>query len=124
MIKGTGIDIVEIKRIKKIIDKWGMKFSCRVFTHNEREYCEKKKYCYHSYAARFAAKESLLKALGIGLRGVSWKEIEITIDLFGKPEVKVYGKLKNILYQQKINNVFLTLSHSSKYAIAQVILEE
>ena len=124
MIKGTGIDIVEIKRIKEIIDKWGMKFSRRVFTYNEREYCRKKKYCYCSYAARFAAKEALLKALGTGLRDVSWKEIEITLDHFGKPEVKVYGKLKNILIKQKINKIFLTLSHSSKYAIAQVILEE
>ena len=124
MIKGIGIDIVEIKRIKKIIEKWGMKFSHRVFTCNEREYCEKKKFSHQSYAARFAAKEAFLKALGIGLRGVSWKEIEITTDSFGKPEIKAQGKLKNILKKQKVNQIFLTLSHSRKYAVAQVILEE
>jgi len=82
MIKGCGIDIVRIERIEKIIKKWGESFTNRVFTHSERQYCEKKKSGYQSYAGRFAAKEAFLKALGLGLNVVSWKDVEVNNNHF------------------------------------------
>ena len=123
MIIGCGIDIVKIERIEKIINKWGASFTNRIFTHLERQYCEKKKNGYPSYAGRFAAKEALLKALGLGLNGVSWKDAEVVNNQFGQPFLKLDGKLKKIVSEKKIGKIFLTISHTNEYAVAQVILE-
>ncbi len=123
MIIGCGIDIVKIERIEKIINKWGESFTNRIFTSQERKYCKKKKNRYQSYAARFAAKEAFLKALGLGLSGVSWKDIEVTNDYSGQPFLKPDGELKKIVSEKKIDKIFLTISHTNEYAIAQVILE-
>ena len=124
MIIGCGIDLVKIERIEKIIKKWGDNFTSRVFTLLEREYCEKKKgNKYQSYAGRFAAKEALLKSLGLGLRGVNWKEIEIENNELGQPMIEISGKLKNIALVKGVSKYFITISHAKDYAIAQVILE-
>ena len=124
MIIGCGIDLVKIERIEKIIKKWGDNFTSRVFTLLEREYCEKKKgNKYQSYAGRFAAKEALLKSLGLGLRGVNWKEIEIENNELGQPMIEISGKLKNIALVKGVSKYFITISHTKDYAIAQVILE-
>ena len=123
MIIGCGIDIVKIERIEKIINKWEESFTNRVFTHSERQYCEKKKSGYQSYAGRFAAKEAFLKALGLGLNGVSWKDVEVNNNRFGQPFLKLDGKLKKIVSDKKIAKIFLTISHTNEYAIAEVILE-
>jgi holo-[acyl-carrier protein] synthase len=124
LIIGCGIDLVRIERIKKIIKKWGNNFNYRIFTPLERDYCEKKKdNKYQSYAGKFAAKEALLKALGLGLRGVNWKEIEIKNDELGQPIINTSGKLKNIVLTRGVNKYFITISHTKEYAIAQVILE-
>ena len=124
LIVGCGIDLVKIERIEKIIKKWGDNFTFRIFTSLEREYCEKKKgNRYQSYAGKFAAKEALLKALGLGLRGANWKEIEIKNDELGQPIINASGKLKNIASAKGVSKYFITISHTKEYAIAQVILE-
>ena len=124
LIIGCGIDLVKIERIKKIIKKWGNNFNSRTFTSLEREYCEKKKdNKFQSYAGKFAAKEALLKALGLGLRGANWKEIEIKNDDLGQPIINTSGKLKNIALTKRVSKYFVTISHVKEYAIAQVILE-
>ena len=124
MIIGCGIDLVKIERIEKIIKKWGDNFTSRVFTLLEREYCEKKKgNKYQSYAGRFAAKEALLKSLGLGLRRVNWKEIEIENNELGQSIIETSGKLKKIASEKGVSKYFITISHTKDYAIAQVILE-
>jgi len=124
LIVGCGIDLVKIERIEKIIKKWGDNFIFRIFTPLEREYCEiKKGNKYQSYAGKFAAKEAFLKALGLGLRGVNWKDIEILNNKLGQPVIKLTGKLKEITFEKDIDRYFLTISHTKEYAIAQVILE-
>jgi len=123
LIIDCGIDLVSIKRIENIVKKWGDNFICRVFTHLEKEYCEKKGNKYQSYAGKFAAKEALLKALGLGLRGVNWKEIEISNNEFGQPIMKTSGKLKMIASKKGVSKYFITISHTKDYAIAEVILE-
>jgi holo-[acyl-carrier protein] synthase len=124
LIIGCGIDLVKIERIEKIIKKWGDNFIFRIFTPIEREYCEKKKdNKYQSYAGRFAAKEALLKSLGLGLRGVNWKEIEIDNNELGQPVIVTSGKLKNIASAKEVSKYFIAISHTKDYAIAQVILE-
>ena len=124
MIIGCGIDLVKIERIEKIIKKWGDNFVLRIFTSLEKEYCEKKKTNkYQSYAGKFAAKEALLKALGLGLREANWKEVEIKNDELGQPIIDTSGKLKNIASTKGVSRYFISISHTKEYAIAQVILE-
>jgi len=124
LIIGCGIDLVKIERIEKIIKKWGDNFIFRVFTSVEREYCEKKKGTkFQSYAGKFAAKEALLKALGLGLREANWKEIEIKNDKLGQPVIDTSGKLKKIASTKGVSKYFISISHTKEYAIAQVILE-
>jgi len=124
LIIGCGIDLVRIERIEKIIKRWGNNFNSRIFTPLERDYCEKKKdNKFQSYAGKFAAKEALLKALGLGLRGANWKEIEIRNNELGQPIIDTSGKLKNIALTKGVKKYFITISHTKEYAIAQVILE-
>ena len=124
MIIGCGIDLVKIERLEKIIKKWGDNFIFSIFTSLEKEYCEKKKgNKYQSYAGKFAAKEALLKALGLGLRKANWKDIEIKNDKLGQPIIETSGKLKNIASAKGISKYFISISHTKEYAIAQVILE-
>ena len=124
LIIGCGIDLVKIERIEKIIKRWGNNFNSRIFTPLERDYCEKKKgNKYQSYAGKFAAKEALLKALGLGLRGANWKEIETKNDELGQPIIDTSGKLKKIALTKGVSKYFITISHTKEYAIAQVILE-
>jgi len=124
LIIGCGIDLVKIERIEKIIKKWGNNFIFRIFTPLERDYCEKKKdNKFQSYAGKFAAKEALLKALGLGLREANWKEIEIKNDELGQPIMDTSEKLKNIASTKGVSKYFISISHTKEYAVAQVILE-
>ncbi|TFG93629.1 MAG: holo-[acyl-carrier-protein] synthase [Candidatus Atribacteria bacterium] len=124
MIVGCGIDLVKVERIEKIIKRWGNSFTSRIFTSLEGEYCEKKKINkFQSYAGRFAAKEALLKSLGLGLKGANWKEIEVRNDELGQPSIDISGKLKNIASAKGVSKYFVSISHTKEYAIAQVILE-
>ncbi len=124
MIVGCGIDLVKIERIEKIIKRWGDNFIFRIFTPLEIEYCEKKKgNKFQSYAGKFAAKEALLKALGLGLREANWKKIEIKNDELGQPIIDTSGKLKNIASTKGVSKYFISISHTKEYAVAQVILD-
>ena len=117
----VGVDICDIKRLGKIEEKFKNRFLQKIFTSKEIEYCEKKHNKHSSYAARFAAKEAFLKAIGTGLRdGFQWKDIEIENDNLGKPYFKFYGQTAALISK---HNVHLSLSHTEKDAIAFVIIE-
>lgn len=121
MIVGTGIDIIEIERIQKAIKN--QHFVDRIFTKNEIEYCSSRGVnAGASFAARFAAKEAIMKALNVNGRGVFWKEIEINKNDNNVPQVKLYGECKKIADSQGIHSLFVSLSHHQTAAIAQVIL--
>ena len=128
MILTNGIDIIDIRRIKKTIDKFGDKFKKRCFTQNEIIRAEHTIKSSESYAKRYAAKEACAKALGTGLaRGVFWKDIEVYNNSHGKPKIKLNNKALKFL--RKINNesnstIELSLTDESNYAIANVIIYE
>mgnify|MGYP005837732719 CR=1 FL=1 len=121
MLKGIGLDIVDVSRIKKAAEKWEKSFLQKVFTQAELSYCLGKKASYQSLAARFAAKEAAVKALGIGFQGVTWQDIEVTNDALGKPALILKGKALEIAEDQGVREMHLTLSHCKEYAVAQVI---
>jgi holo-[acyl-carrier protein] synthase len=119
-VYAIGVDLCEIGRINRIIEEHGERFLIKVFTTQEIAYCRKKYIAAASFAARFAAKEALLKAIGTGLRGkFRWKDIEIINNKLGKPEFTVYGKTARIL---KGRRLLLSLSHTADHAIAFVVV--
>ena len=126
MIYGNGIDIIDINRIRKVIDKYGNRFKKRCFSVSEIERSEKRKNSVESYAKRYAAKEACAKALGTGLaRGVFWKDIEVKNNQFGKPFIKLHGNAKDLFrnMDKKLNTkIEVSLSDEKKYAIANVII--
>jgi len=123
MIKGTGVDIIEISRIKTAIEK-DNKFIDRLFTKKEIEYCESKAKRAQHYAARFASKEAFFKALGTGWRnGMSWTDIKIENDKLGKPEITLTGETLAYFKKQKLKSIILSISHSKEYAVGFVIIE-
>tara|TARA_B100000029_G_C16837814_1_gene690534 strand:+ start:23 stop:415 length:393 start_codon:yes stop_codon:yes gene_type:complete len=125
-IFGIGTDIVNIKRINKILKKNGKSFKKKIFSPKEITYCERKKNPDSFYAKRFAAKEAFTKALGTGInKGVTLKNIEIFNDVLGKPKIKLRGSLNNILKRRiKRNNykIYLSLSDDAPWAHATVII--
>lgn len=113
-----GIDITEVKRIKELALQYD-RFLPRVYTALEIEYCVRKKNKYQHLAARFAAKESVLKALGTGWSGrIDWKDVEIVNDQWGKPFVNTHGRVKEIVKERGIKAISITLSHCRDYAVA------
>ena len=128
MIITNGIDIIDIRRIKKTIEKYGNKFKLRCFSVAEIQRSEKKLRLAESYAKRYAAKEACAKALGTGLaRGVFWKDIEVYNDKYGKPKIKLHKKA--LKFFQKITknskaSIEVSLSDEANYAIANVIIYE
>ncbi len=127
MILGMGIDIVDINRVRKIINKYGNRFKQKCFHENEIDRSEKKRNCVESYAKRYAAKEACAKALGTGLaRGVFWKDIEIKNDKYGKPLIVLHNNAKNFM-KFKISNlskIEVSLTDEKDFAIANVIIFE
>jgi holo-[acyl-carrier protein] synthase len=125
MIYGIGIDLVENSRLEKIIEKWGTKFLNRVFSTGEIQYCGKHVQSSTHYGARFAAKESFLKALGLGLgMGVNLRDIEVMHDKNGKPVLSLCAGAKDLIEKKKITKIHLSLTHTKKYASAIVLLEK
>lgn len=124
MIKGIGIDIIEIERIKKAVDKYGEGFLEKVYTDKELKYCRSQKALkYPELAVRFAAKEAYSKALGVGLagfghsnKGIKMTDIEIVNDSRGKPLISFRGEISP--------KVHVSLSHSRNSAVAAVYVEE
>ena len=123
MIVGTGVDLIEVERIERALNRHGSRFLDRLFTPAEIEYCETGgAHKCHRLAARFAAKEAALKALGTGLRaGVNWTDIEVVRDPLGKPSLRLYGKAAGLAAEQGITQVHISLSHAKEYALAQVV---
>lgn len=113
-----GIDIIEITRIVAALDEWGDRFRCRIYTEQElARYRDRPK----SLAARFAAKEAVMKALGTGVRGVGWKDIEVLPDRRGKPTVTLYGRGLARAQDLGITVWEISLTHSKELAVASVI---
>jgi holo-[acyl-carrier protein] synthase len=125
MILSIGIDIVEVHRIRDAVARTP-RFSERVFTLAEREYCESKgAAAAQSYAARFAAKEAFLKALKTGWRGkIAWHDIEVVTGTDGVPSLKVTGEARSLLDERGASRIHLSISHTSEHAIAEIILEK
>ena len=125
MIVGTGIDIVEVPRIAAAIERFGERFLARVFTPDEIRYCKSKANCIERFAARFAAKEAALKALGTGMsRGISWQHVEIRREPGGRPTIQFSGKAAEIAERLGTRRASLSLTHTKQQAMAQVILED
>jgi len=124
MIKGIGIDIIEIERIKAAVEKYGRAFLDRVFTEKEIKYCQNHQAVkYPELAVRFAAKEAYAKAIGTGIRGfgrnhhgIHWKDIEVVNNSLGKPLLAIKGEISR--------KVQVSLSHSRDYAVAMVYVED
>lgn len=121
-IYGLGTDIIECTRIGRVIAKHGDHFLQRIFTPHEIEYCHTKARATEHFAGRWAAKEAIFKALGMGWRGqIQWTDFEIRRDDLGKPTVLVAGTSKDFLIEHKISNILISLSHCREYATATAI---
>ncbi|MEW6584371.1 MAG: holo-ACP synthase [Nitrospirota bacterium] len=122
MIYGIGIDIVRIARVEQAMAKWGERFLARVYTEGEIAYCNERKNPYRSLAARFAAKEAFIKAIG-GAAPLSLTDIEVANSEKGKPFIRLEGKLAESVKKKGITRMHLSLSHEQDYAVACVVLE-
>jgi holo-[acyl-carrier protein] synthase len=124
MIVGTGIDIAEVPRIREAIERHGERFLKRIFTEGEIQYCESKANRVERYAARFAAKEAGMKAIGTGWNhGVRWRDIEVARKPGGRPTLLLHGKAAEFAAKLGATNIALSLTHTAEEAMAQVILE-
>jgi holo-[acyl-carrier protein] synthase len=124
MIVGTGIDIAEVPRIRQSIERFGGRFLQRIFTAGEIKYCDSKANRAERYAARFAAKEAAMKALGTGWNnGIRWRDCEVARMPGQRPTMVFHGRAAEFAAKLGVKNVSLSLSHTTEQAIAQVILE-
>jgi holo-[acyl-carrier protein] synthase len=121
---GTGIDIAEVPRIRRAIERFGDRFLHRIFTAGEMRYCDSKANRMERYAARFAAKEAAMKALGTGWNhGVRWRDCEVTRMPGGRPTIVFHGVAAEFAARLGVKNAAISISHTAEQAIAQVILE-
>lgn len=118
---GVGIDIVEVERIERAITRWGEAFIRRIYTAREVERSAAPIVVGPRMAARFAAKEAVMKALGVGWRDLSWREIEIANDAQGKPIVHLHGAARRVAQQLGVTDVLLALSHTHLHAVANAV---
>lgn len=124
MIVGSGVDLCEVARIKDAIARHGRRFVDRIYTEREIAYAERKANLYERYAARFAAKEAGMKALGTGWRGgIAWRDFEVINLASGRPTMQFHGKAAEIAQKLGVGNIALSITHTSVQAMAMVILE-
>ena len=127
MIFGMGNDLAEVERVRAALERprTGQRFRARVFTAGEQAYCERRgKGKYQSYAARFAAKEATMKALGRGWgRVVGWRDVEVVRQPGSRPEIILHGKAKTYAAERGIRRFHLALTHTATLAEAQVMAE-
>ena len=116
----TGVDIIEIPRIQQVLDRYGQRFLDRIFTPAEIAYCRGRA---PNLAGRFAAKEATMKALGTGVRGVGWKDIEVVREESGAPSVKLHGRAEERAKRLQVGEISLSMSHSREYAVAFVVAQ-
>ena len=125
MIVGTGVDLAEVPRIRATIERFGEKFIQRIFTPGEIAYVERKANRFERYAARFAAKEAGMKAIGTGWkRGVRWQDFEVANLPTGKPTLRLHGVAAEIANRLNVRSVSLSLTHTAGLGMAHVILED
>jgi len=125
MIYAVGYDIVEVARVRRLIERYADRFLDRVFTAGEQEYCARFSDSYRHLAARFAAKEAVVKALGTGFtQGIRWRDIEVYNLDSGKPEIRLVGRAKEVADSLGISAVHVSLSHSRGMASACVVAEK
>ena len=125
MILGTGIDVIQVPRVAASIARFGPRFLRRLFTEAEIRYCEAKANRTERFAARFAAKEAGLKAIGTGWRhGIAWTDLEVGRAPGGRPTLVYNGRAAEFATRLGVRRVSLSLSHTAEIAIAQVILED
>ena len=116
----TGVDIIEIKRVEKVAFSYGDRFLKRIYTDDEIKYCRGRA---PQLASRFAAKEAVMKALGTGIRGVGWRDVEVTRKRGMAPEIKLHARAKKRASQIGLKGLVISLSHSKEFAVASVIGE-
>jgi len=122
-ITGVGVDLVSIPRMRTLIDRWQERFVDRVFTEHEIAYCRARRDPVPHFAARFAAKEAGLKALGTGLQlGVRWRELEVRRERTQAPTLVLSGKSREIGLTRGGSRMLLSLTHEGEYALAQASL--
>jgi holo-[acyl-carrier protein] synthase len=124
VIVGSGIDLAEVDRIRRAIERYGQRFVQRVYTPKEIAYVESKAGRFERYAARFAAKEAGMKAIGTGWRlGVRWQDFEVTNLASGRPSLALHGVAREVAARLGAKVITLSLTHTAQYGIAFVILE-
>ena len=124
MIRGIGVDIVNVDRIEKAVERWGYRFLKRIFTPAEIERCQKRARPAQCLALRFAAKEAFVKALGLGMRkGLRWRDIEVVHDHLGKPDLVLHNQAQRLLEAVEASRTWLSLSDERESAFAVVVLE-
>lgn len=120
MVKGIGVDIIELDRIDRAIKK-SSRFLPRLFTDKEIAYFESKNMKVESIAGNFAAKEAIVKSLGTGVRGFEWKDIEVLRDGLGRPTIALYNGAKKVALEREISELMVSISHCKTYAVANSI---
>jgi len=126
MIVGIGVDLAEVDRIRDALERpaTGERFRARVFTAGEQAYCERRRRKYESYAARFAAKEAVMKALGRGWsREIGWSDIEVVRERGGRPTIRLHGSAAAYATKLGVRSIALALTHTAETAMAQAIAE-
>lgn len=116
----TGVDIIEIDRVARVRDSYPRRFLDKVYTVDEQRYARNRA---AQLASRFAAKEAVMKALGTGVRGVSWKSVEVARKLGGPPEIVLHGNARKRADKMGVIRIALSLSHSREFAVASVVME-
>lgn len=125
MIVGTGIDLAEVSRIREAMERYGSRFRDRIYTAREIAYVERKANRYERYAARFAAKEAGMKAIGTGWHGgIRWQDFEVLNLPGGKPELHLHGVAAEVAARLGVRRVSLSLTHTAGQGMASVILED
>ena len=125
MIIGTGLDIIEIKRIKNSIEKYTPNFEQRVFSPGEINYCQSQGDPAKHFAARFAVKEAVSKCLGTGIsETLGFKDMEVVHEKSGKPVLKMTGKGQELFKKLKLKTIHISISHDRTHAIAHAIAEQ
>jgi holo-[acyl-carrier protein] synthase len=124
-IKGIGVDLAQIPRLRRVVERWDERFLRRVFTEAEIAYCRRRRDPIPHFAARFAAKEATLKALGTGLgMGINWRELEVRRERGQAPVMVLSGRCRALAQAKGAGRVLLSLSHDGDYAMAQAMLVE
>ncbi len=125
MIFGTGIDIIEVERIKNSIEKYSDRFKNKIFTSKEIDYCHSQADPSKHFAARFTVKEAVLKCFGTGMTsGILWKDIEVERLKSGQPILNLHGKGKQLFDQLNLKYIHISITHDKKHAVAHAIAEK